>query len=71
MNETIWDVIVIGAGSAGMPLAICAAERGGRVLVLDGNDHLGGQLHWSSGQLSAAGTRLQAAKGIQKAKQAI
>lgn len=64
MSNNQWDVIVVGAGSAGMPLAICAAERGARVLVLDGNDHLGGQLHWSSGQLSAAGTRLQAAKGI-------
>jgi succinate dehydrogenase/fumarate reductase flavoprotein subunit len=64
MNQTTWDVIVVGAGSAGMPLAICAAERGGRVLVLEGNDHLGGQLHWSSGQLSAAGTRIQKAKGI-------
>jgi succinate dehydrogenase/fumarate reductase flavoprotein subunit len=64
MSEPNWDVIVVGAGSAGMPLAICAAERGARVLVIEGNDHLGGQLHWSSGQLSAAGTRLQAAKGI-------
>lgn len=64
MSDRHWDVIVIGAGSAGMPLAICASERGASVLVIEGNDHLGGQLHWSSGQLSAAGTRLQAAKGI-------
>ncbi len=64
MSEQIWDVIVVGAGSAGMPLAICAGLRGANVLVIEGNDHLGGQLHWSSGQLSAAGTRLQATKGI-------
>ncbi|MDW8258658.1 MAG: FAD-dependent oxidoreductase [Gammaproteobacteria bacterium] len=59
-----YDIVVIGAGSAGMPLAICAAARGARVLVVENNDRLGGQLHWSSGQLSAAGSRLQAAKGI-------
>jgi len=64
VTKTDWDVIVIGAGTAGMPLAIFAAARGARVLVIEHNDHLGGQLHWSSGQLSAAGTRLHAAQGI-------
>lgn len=59
-----WDVIIIGAGSAGLPLAIRAAERGARVLQLEADYRIGGTLHWSSGQISAAGTRLQKAQGI-------
>ena len=30
-----WDVIVVGAGTAGMPLAIFASRRGARVLLID------------------------------------
>lgn len=60
-----WDLIVVGAGSAGLPLAIRAAERGGRVLQLEADSRIGGTLHWSSGQISAAGTRLQAEHGIE------
>jgi fumarate reductase flavoprotein subunit len=59
-----WDVIVAGGGTAGMALAICAAQRGGRVLVVERNRSLGGTLQVSSGQLSAAGTRLQVRRAI-------
>jgi fumarate reductase flavoprotein subunit len=59
-----WDVIVIGAGSAGLPLAIRAAERGARVLQLEADYRVGGTLFWSSGQIAAAGTRLQRLQGI-------
>ena len=59
-----WDVIVIGAGSAGLPLAIKAAERGAKVLQLEADYRIGGTLHWSSGQISAAGTKLQRSVGI-------
>ena len=64
MGERIWDVIVIGAGSAGLPLAIRAAEGGLRVLQLEADYRTGGTLHWSSGQIAAAGTRLQRQMGI-------
>jgi fumarate reductase flavoprotein subunit len=60
-----WDVIVIGAGSAGLPLAIRAAERGARVLQLEADYRVGGTLFWSSGQISAAGSRLQKMQGIE------
>ena len=59
-----WDVIVIGAGSAGLPLAIRAAQRGARVLQLEADYRIGGTLYWSSGQIAAAGTRLQKTFGI-------
>ncbi len=59
-----WDVIVVGGGTAGMPAATFAAERGARVLIIDAAADVGGTLHLSTGQLSAASTRLQAAKGV-------
>ena len=59
-----WDVICVGAGSTGLPLAIHAAERGARILQIDADDRIGGTLHWSSGQISGAGTRLQRVLGI-------
>ncbi len=60
-----WDVIIIGAGTAGLPAAIFAAERSDKILVLDAAPEIGGTLHLSSGQMSAAGTRLQKEKGIE------
>lgn len=64
LPETHWDLVVVGGGNAGLPAAIFAAARGARVLIVDAAAKLGGTLWLSSGQMSAAGTRLQAAKGI-------
>ena len=63
-SET-WDLIVIGGGSAGLPCAIFAAQQGARVLVVDRAHRLGGTLDRSSGQIAAAGTRIQAEHGIE------
>ncbi len=60
-----YDIICVGAGSTGLPLAIRAAERGARVLQLDADNRIGGTLYWSSGQIAAAGTRLQKENGIE------
>ena len=60
----IWDVIIVGAGSAGLPAAIRAAERGARVLQIEADSKIGGTLHLSSGQISAAGTKRQRDLGI-------
>ncbi len=59
-----FDVLVVGAGAAGLPAAIFASRAGARVLIVEAADRIGGTFHLSSGQMSAAGTRVQAAKGI-------
>lgn len=63
--RTEYDLIVVGGGNAGLPTAIFAAQRGARVLVVEAGGAVGGTLFMSSGQMSAAGTRLQAARGIE------
>ncbi len=60
-----YDVIIAGAGTAGLPTAIATAERGARVLLIDKTGDIGGTLHVTAGQMSAAGTRLQREKGIE------
>lgn len=59
-----YDVIIVGAGSAGLPTAYFAARRGAKVLLIDADKEIGGTMQISSGQMSAAGTKLQATKGI-------
>lgn len=43
-TDTIWDVVVIGGGPAGMMAAGRAAERGLKVLLVEKNDSLGKKL---------------------------
>jgi len=62
---TGYDLIVIGAGTAGMPAAIFAAERGAKVLVIEKASVLGGTLDRSTGQMAASRTPWQKAKGIE------
>ena len=70
MSDNNWDVIIIGAGSSGIPAAIFAAQRGARVLQVEADNRIGGTLHWSSGQMAAAGTSVQAKLGIEDSPQA-
>ena len=58
------DLLVIGAGTAGLMAAIHAARAGAHVLLVEAADRVGGTLHLSAGHMSAAGSRLQAEKGI-------
>lgn len=64
MPGETFDVVIVGAGSAGMPCAIVAAERGARVAVIESSAEIGGTLHVAGGHLSAAGTRRQKERGI-------
>lgn len=64
MESRIYDYIIVGAGTAGLPAALFAAARGARVILLEAAGQIGGTLHLSTGQMSAAGTRLQRSQGI-------
>ena len=63
-SEDDWDVVVIGAGGAGLSAAIAAADAGGRVVVFESEDEIGGSTMMSAGMFTAAGTSVQAALGI-------
>ncbi|PKK39532.1 Fumarate reductase flavoprotein subunit [Clostridiaceae bacterium JG1575] len=58
------DVVVIGAGGAGMASAILAKEQGASVVVLEKMDYAGGNTTRSEGGMNAAETKFQKAKGI-------
>ncbi|TDK31497.1 NAD(P)/FAD-dependent oxidoreductase [Luteimonas terrae] len=47
--STEWDVIVLGAGAAGLMAAIAAGQRGRRVLVLDHANKVGKKILMSGG----------------------
>ncbi len=49
MTNEIWDIVVIGAGAAGLMAAIRAAECGRRVLVLEKNRKAGVKILMSGG----------------------
>jgi fumarate reductase flavoprotein subunit len=53
MSANVYDLIIVGAGTAGIPCAVAAAKNGAKVLLLDKADDIGGSLHTSGGQLLA------------------
>jgi fumarate reductase flavoprotein subunit len=59
------EVVIVGAGTAGIPAAIEAADAGARVVLVEKQSRVGGMLHISTGQFSGAGTRRQRERGIQ------
>ena len=58
------DLIIVGAGTCGLMAAIFAARRSNRLCLIEASAELGGSLLVGHGQISAAGTRLQAQRGI-------
>ena len=50
------DLLVVGAGPAGMQAAVHAAEKGLKVILVDENPHIGGSLDyaWANDQATAA-----------------
>lgn len=67
---TEYDIIVVGAGTAGLPCAIFGARAGARVLLIEKESEIGGTLHVTGGHMSAAGTRRQKERGITDTRQA-
>lgn len=62
VDET-YDVVVVGAGFAGLAAAIEAAEAGASVVVLEKMKAVGGNSIISDGGIAAAGTSLQEKHG--------
>ena len=62
-EEPDYDVVVIGAGGAGLAAAVTAAEDGVSVLVIEAADQPGGSTALAGGSFMAAGTDVQAALG--------
>ncbi|MBQ8082364.1 MAG: FAD-binding protein, partial [Clostridia bacterium] len=58
------DILVLGAGMAGIVTATRAAQLGLNVLVLEANASVGGSAMVAGGTLLGAGTRMQAEAGI-------
>ena len=67
MNDHDFDVIVAGAGAAGLVAALAAAEDGRSVLLLDAQENYRSSCNTtlSTAMIPGAGTRWQAAAGVQ------
>ena len=64
--DKVTDVVVIGAGAAGLPAAIEAAEHGASVIVIEQNYDIGGHAIESGGNIAlGGGTSLQKKYGIE------
>ncbi|WP_020501360.1 FAD-dependent oxidoreductase [Sciscionella marina] len=59
-----YDLVVIGAGGAGLAAAVSGAQEGLRVLVLESEDEVGGSTQLSAGMLTASATSVQAGLGV-------
>jgi fumarate reductase flavoprotein subunit len=58
------DVLVVGAGLAGLAAAVSAAERGAQVTICEKQAEIGGSTVLSAGLSAFAGTGEQAAEGV-------
>ena len=58
------DVLVIGAGPAGMAAGIAAWEAGATVRILEREEHLGGATVYAGGLMMFSGTDVQAESGV-------
>lgn len=66
----IADVVVVGGGDAGLMAAIEAADLGASVILLQKNAQVGGKSDWAIGSVTAGGTSMQAAAGIEDTPEA-
>lgn len=62
--DEAFDVVVVGAGGAGLSAAIVAADAGARVIVIEKMPVVGGNTQLAAGGMNAAGTPAQARKGV-------
>ncbi len=64
------DVIVVGAGMAGLVASVHAAELGANVLVLEQNYRVGGSANTAGGSISGAGYKIQKEADIEDSAEA-
>lgn len=64
VGDTSTDIVIIGAGGAGLNAAIEATKDGAKVIVVEKNSFMGGNTNFATGGMNAAGTKYQEAKGI-------
>lgn len=63
-EDTSTDIVIVGAGGAGLTAAIEATNQGTKVIVVEKNAFMGGNTNYATGGMNAAGTKYQEAKGI-------
>ena len=63
--EETYDVVVVGAGGAGMTAAITAAQNGKKVMIIEKAAVAGGNSSYATGGMNAAATHYQAEQGIE------
>lgn len=64
IDDLTTDVVVIGAGGAGLAAAITASDAGKNVIIVEKMPILGGNTIRATGGINAAGTSVQATLGI-------
>lgn len=63
------DVVIIGAGGAGLSAAVEAADNGSQVIVLEKQGIIGGNTNYSTGGINASETSVQHDLGIKDSNQ--
>ena len=64
MQTLVADVVVLGAGPAGMAAVAAAAAAGADVVAIEAMDHIGGNAVWSTGYLAFVDCAMQREQGI-------
>ena len=64
LEDRTTDVVIIGAGGAGLTAAIEATQNGANVIVVEKMPMVGGNTKYATGGLNAAETSVQKEKGI-------
>lgn len=64
-TDYTYDVVVVGAGGAGLSAAVEAASNGAKVVVLEKTSQIGGNTLVSGGGINIPGTDLQEKHGIE------
>ncbi len=58
------DIVIVGAGGAGLSAAIEATNEGAKVIVVEKNAFMGGNTNYATAGMNAAYTKYQEEKGI-------